>query len=51
METLYRWEEGLWGYYVKGCPIIILVNINTSRGLVNGCSGRMDSLTLEDESE
>ena len=39
-------QDALWGYFVKGAPAVINFNIATSRGLVNGCPARMDSITL-----
>ena len=46
VEALYEHERSFWGYYVKGAPCNMTFNIATSRGLVNGCPGTQDSLSL-----
>ena len=48
IDDIYTHEETFWGYYVKGAPVSIIFNIATSRGIVNGCAGVMESLTLAD---
>jgi len=45
---LYRLErQGLCGFYVHGARAYITANINTGRGVVNGCDATMDSLTVK----
>ena len=46
-EKLSQVERaGLRGFFVAGAPAIITNNIETGRGLVNGCDATMHSLTM-----
>ena len=45
-QQLHRAEKGLRGCFVAGAPATITYNIETGRGLVNGCDATMHSLTL-----
>jgi hypothetical protein len=48
IEALYRSEPGMWGYYVLGAPAILQNNICVQKGLANGSSCVMHSLSLQD---
>ena len=49
-ERLYREELAmLWGYFVEGAPCSLTNNLETGRGMVNGCDGAMHSVQLGDD--
>ena len=48
-DTLFEEEPGLWCYFVRGAPAMLLDNIQPTKGLGNGTGGTMHSLTFEDE--
>ena len=41
---------GLWGYFVKGAPVIITQNVNPNKNIANGTDGFYHSMIFEDES-
>ena len=43
---VYADEDHLWGYFVEGAPINLTENISSTRGLVNGSAGILDSLSF-----
>jgi hypothetical protein len=43
-SELYEHEPALWGYFVEGAPVQIVVNVNSSRGVANGSPALMHSL-------
>jgi hypothetical protein len=45
---LYENEPGLWGYFARGAPAMLLRNIQATKCLVNGAMGHLHSLTFED---
>jgi hypothetical protein len=49
IDELYDEEVGLWGYFVKGAPGIIEDNLAQLKGIVNGTSCTMHSLTLQSD--
>ena len=46
---LYKDEPTLWGWYVRGAPVLFTENVESTRGLVNGTPGVLDSLTFKGE--
>ena len=46
---LYKEEPTLWGWYVRGAPVLLTENVKSTRGLVNGTPGVLDSLTFKGE--
>ena len=38
-EQLYDNEAGLWGYFVRGAPSMLLRNIQPTKNLANGSMG------------
>ena len=46
---LYKDEPTLWGWYVRGAPVLLTENVKSTRGLVNGTPGVLDSLTFKGE--
>jgi len=46
---LYEEEPTLWGWYVRGAPVLLTENVKSTRGLVNGTPGVLDSLTFRGE--
>ena len=46
-DDLYADEDHLWGYFVEGAPVNLTENISSTRGLVNGSAGILDSLSFE----
>mgnify|MGYP006144872363 CR=1 FL=1 len=47
LDEFYEEEPGLWGYFVKGAPGMINDNLAQRKGIVNGTSCVMHSLTLD----
>ena len=48
LDELYRTEQGLWGYFVAGAPVLLTDNIRSTRKLVNGSPALLDSLTFRE---
>jgi hypothetical protein len=46
---LYEEEPTLWHWFVRGAPVLLTENVKSTRGLVNGTSGVLDSLTFKGE--
>jgi ubiquitin C-terminal hydrolase len=46
LEGLYEDEPDLWEYFVQGAPVITCGTLKSTRQLVNGTPGLLDSLTL-----
>jgi hypothetical protein len=46
---LYEEEPTLWHWYVRGAPVLLTENVKSTRGLVNGTPGVLDSLTFKGE--
>ena len=42
-------EPGMWGYFVRGAPSMLLRNIQPTKHLANGSMGWLDSLTFDPE--
>ena len=47
LSDLYEDEDNLWGYFVEGAPVNLTENMASTRGLVNGSAGILDSLSFE----
>ena len=47
VEDFFAHEGGLWNYFVRGAPAMMLENIQPTKLLVNGSLGHMYSLTLD----
>ena len=47
LDDLYTNEPGLWGCFVRGAPAMLTQNIQPTKGLVNGASGFLHSLTFD----
>ena len=45
-DDVYEDEDHLWGYFVEGAPINLTENMSSTRGLVNGSAGILDSLSF-----
>lgn len=51
-DSIYENERPTFcGFFVEGSPTVILGNIETHRGLVNGCQATAHSLTLPDDED
>ena len=44
VDLFYDAEPGLWEYFVEGAPVLLMDNIKSTRGLVNGSPALQDSL-------
>ena len=45
-DDVYDDEDHLWGYFVEGAPVNLTENMSSTRGLVNGSAGILDSLSF-----
>ena len=48
LTELLEEEQGLWQYFVRGAPCMLLQNIQPTKALANGSMGHMHSLTFAD---
>ena len=47
LTTLYENEHGLWQYFVRRAPCMLLRNLQPTKSLANGSTGFMHSLSFE----
>ena len=47
LTNLYDNEPGMWGYFVRGAPSMLLRNIQPTKNLANGSMGWQESLTFD----
>lgn len=50
-ELLYANEPNLWGYFVEGVPVLLTETIKSTRKLVNGSPGLLDSVEARTEAD
>ena len=48
LDALMENEVGLWQYYVRGAPCMLLQNVQPTKSMANGSMGFMHSLSFED---
>ena len=51
LDQMYEDELGLWGYFARGAPVMLLDNVQPSKLLANGASGFLHSLSFLDDGE
>jgi hypothetical protein len=49
LERFYELYPALTGYFVQGAPVFLTANVNPNKGLANGTSGTMHSLSWDSQ--